>query len=515
MLTVRNLTITHEKDLRVLIQDLSFTLSGKDRLAIIGEEGDGKSTLLKAIFDPGLIGDYARVTGSIACPGEKLGYLPQEIPAACRNIPVYEYCLQHEAFQSLPPRELSALCAKLHLPVDTVYASQPLHALSGGEKVKLQLLLTLCTQPTMLLLDEPGNDLDIPTLRFLENFINTCQLPVLYISHDETLLARTATRILHLEMAYHKTTPRWTLQNVPYETYMQQRSRSIQQQEQQAQMEKRQERIRQEKLDRIYQAVDHAQDAISRADPSGGRLLKKKMKAVKSLEKRFEREKEDQTQRPNIEYAIDAAFEGDNTVPNGKTVLDFSLPELKVEWRLLAQNISLRMTGPEKIIILGENGCGKTTLLRLIADHLLSRSDLRAVYMPQRYDDVLDEEKTPVAFLHTRGDKEQLTKIRTYLGALKMTREEMEHPISQLSGGQKAKLLLLHMILEESNMLLLDEPTRNLSPLSAPVFREMITGFEGAVLCVTHDRKLMDLWPGRILQLTENGLVEADKKMWT
>ena len=509
MLSVRNVSITHEKDLRPLIDNLSFTLSGKERLAVIGEEGNGKSTLLKAIFDPDSISSYAHVTGIISAPGEKLGYLPQELPEKHRMLPVYEYCMLHDAFCALNPRALSQLCTQVRLSGQLPFSMQPLYTLSGGEKVKLQLLLLLSQEPTMLLLDEPGNDLDLGTLRFLEHFLVTCDLPVLYISHDETLLSRTASRILHLEMAYHKTTPRWTLSNTPYDTYMQNRRRALSFQEQQAQNEKRQERIRQEKFERIQQAVEHAQNAISRQDPHGGRLLKKKMKAVKSLEKRYEREKEDQTQRPNVEYAIDAAFEGDNTVPIGKTVLDLFLPELQMDGRCLSQNISLRMTGPEKVIIIGKNDCGKTTLLSHIAALLTSRKDLRAVYMPQRYEDLLDESLTPVAFLHTRGDKEQLTKVRTYLGAMKLTRDEMNHPIRDLSGGQKAKLLLLRMILQEANVLILDEPTRNLSPLSAPVFRDMITSFQGAVLCVTHDRKLMDMWPGRILYLDEKGLREA------
>ena len=509
MLSVRNLTLTHEKDLRVLIDDLSFTLSGQDRLALIGEEGNGKSTLLKAIFDARLISGYARVTGSIDTPGEKLGYLPQEIPEACRALPVYEYCMRCDAFQALSPAELNRLCAQLRMDPSLPFSPQMLQTLSGGEKIKLQLLLVLCDEPTMLLLDEPGNDLDLPTLRFLEHFLCTCHLPVLFISHDETLLSRTATGVLHLEMAYHKTTPRWTLSRTSYDTYMATRARAIAQQEQQAQNERRQERIRQEKFDRIQQAVEHAQASVSRQDPHTGRLLKKKMKAVKSLEKRFEREKEDQTQRPNVEYAIDAAFEGDNTVPAGKTVLEMHVPRLETEDRLLADNIFLRMTGPEKVIILGDNGCGKTTLLRHIAAHLTARQDLRTVYMPQRYEELLPEDHTPIQFLHTRGDKEQLTKIRTYLGAMKLTRDEMTHPIRDLSGGQKAKLLLLHMILTQANVLVLDEPTRNLSPLSAPVFREMIVSFPGAVLCVTHDRKLMDMWPGRILHLDAQGLHEA------
>lgn len=515
MLSVRNVTITHERDLRVLMENVSFTVSGRDRLALIGEEGNGKSTLLKLIYDPAMIAPYAAFTGDISANGEKMAYLAQEIPPVWRGRAVYDICVENEDFLNTPPKELSRLCAKLRLRQEACYSNQTVDMLSGGEKVKLQLLLALCSQPTMLLLDEPSNDLDIPTLRFLEEFINTCNLPVIYISHDETLLSRTATRILHLEQAYHKTTPRWTLANVPYDTYMAERAQRLRDQENQALMERREERARQEKLERIYQAVDAAQENISRQDPHGARLLKKKMKAVKSLEKRFEREREDMTQRPNVEYALDATFSGNNKLPLGKVVLSWHMDELTAGERVLSRDIALHMTGGDKVLIVGDNGCGKTTLLREIARHLLARSDLRAGYMPQRYEEMLEEDKTSIEYLHTRGDKEQLTQIRTYLGAFKFTREEMGRKIGELSGGQRAKLILLKMILEDVNVMVLDEPTRNLSPLSAPVMRRQIYDFAGAVIAVTHDRMLIRDWPGRVLQLTGTGLAEIDREKLT
>ena len=126
--------------------------------------------------------------------------------------------------------------------------------------------------------------------------------------------------------------------------------------------------------------------------------------------------------------------------------------------------------------------------------------------MPQNYEDLLNLRISPVEFLDDSGDKSRRTQIRTYLGALKYTADEMDHPIAELSGGQKAKVLLLKMSLSNANVLILDEPTRNFSPLSGPVIRRMISGFPGAVISISHDRKFIEEVCTKVYRLTEKGL---------
>ncbi len=116
-------------------------------------------------------------------------------------------------------------------------------------------------------------------------------------------------------------------------------------------------------------------------------------------------------------------------------------------------------------------------------------------------------EKTPVDFLDTTGYQEDRTKIRTYLGSLKYTASEMEHPVRELSGGQKAKVLLLKLSLSKANVLILDEPTRNFSPLSGPVIRQMLKEFRGAVISISHDRKYIDEVCDKVYRMTEVGLI--------
>jgi ATPase subunit of ABC transporter with duplicated ATPase domains len=173
---------------------------------------------------------------------------------------------------------------------------------------------------------------------------------------------------------------------------------------------------------------------------------------------------------------------------------------------VLARGVELMVRGPEKICIVGRNGCGKTTLIRVIADELLRRGDLRAEYMPQNYAEQLDMDRTPVENICRRGDAEERTMVRTFLGALRFTTSEMEHPVRDLSGGQQAKVFLLRMNTSGSNVLLLDEPTRNFSPLSGPVIRRMLKSFPGAVISVSHDRRFIDEVCDKVYELGENGL---------
>ncbi len=502
---IENLTILHKKDGREMIRGLSLTLNPGDRAALIGEEGDGKSTLLKLLYDETLVEGYAEWTGKIRKEGERIAYLAQELSPEETGLTVDAWLMKQGA-----KREKTAKALRdPGLILSKELGARKLSSLSGGEKVRLRLAALEAGEPDVWLLDEPSNDLDLETLAELEKFLLRLREPVLFVSHDRWLLERTANRVVHVESVKRRTESRVTVSGEGYGDYVASREEAFEREERISRKEHEEFRAKKERWDKIYRQVDTAQakDAHAGGDHVG-RLLKKKMHAVKSMGRRLEKEEAALTHRPEKEEAIVAKFRPESAIPQGKRVLEFSLPELSAGEKLLARDIFLRITGPERVAIVGKNGAGKTTLIRLIAREAALRRDIRAAYMPQDYRELLGAEKDPVSFLAKTGDREEITRLRTYLGGMRYTAEEMSHPVEELSGGQKAKLILLKMMEDRANFLILDEPTRNLSPLSGPVIAGLLRDFPGAILLTSHDRAFLEEVPTRILELTGEGLRE-------
>ena len=496
MLEIKDLSIIVNH--KYIIKDLSLTLNQKDKLAIIGEEGNGKSTLLKAILG---ICDYAEVDGIINLKGNRIGYLEQSISNKYLKKTVYEYLFQSDEDYY---DKISDFYRYLEVfQFSDSILNERVENLSGGEKVKVSILRLLLEDDDILLLDEPTNDLDIETLEWLENFINYTDKPIIYVSHDETLLSHTANMILHLEQINHKTDCRHTLLRSDYDSYVENRLRSIEKQTQVARSERRNYEKQQEKLKQVMQKVEHQQNTITRRDPHGGRLLKKKMHALKSQEKKLM--STSLTEIPDVEEEIHFFFEKVE-LPRTKVVLKLDIDELKIKEKVLARNVKLEVIGNEHLCIIGKNGVGKSTLMKKIYKELKQREDIKLGYMPQTYDDVLDGDMLVLEFIAPSGNIEDVTKARTMLGNMKFTSDEMTGKIKNLSNGTKAKLLLMKLVLEKCNVLLLDEPTRNVSPLSNPMIRKVLKEYQGAIISISHDRKYMEEVVDTLYVLTKDGL---------
>jgi len=228
MLTLKHITIKTNKD-RILIEDLDLTLIKGDRLAIIGEEGNGKSTLCKQIVDPTLIDPSFSIEGKVEKDHVRIGYLPQILDQQDLNGSVARFLLgtsnDHPDYEN--QADVKQWLSKLHVSLPQECWEDALSRFSGGERIKIQIAKLMASQPDLLVLDEPTNDLDLSTLRWLENFILSTPQPILFVSHDEMLLRHCANRILHLEQTLRKTVPLWTLESLSYGDYLEKRQTSL------------------------------------------------------------------------------------------------------------------------------------------------------------------------------------------------------------------------------------------------------------------------------------------------
>ncbi|MDD3027299.1 MAG: ATP-binding cassette domain-containing protein [Erysipelotrichaceae bacterium] len=489
MLTIKNLSIYIDRDLRLLLEGFSFSLNPGDKAVLIGEEGNGKSTIIKAIFNQETIQSYASIRGTIDKSKEIIGYLPQQLDTCFKDISTDDYLEKMVGFENLDYALAYQLLEEFKLEDYFFGTPVMMGQLSGGELVKFLLLVELLKKPTLLLLDEPSNDLDYGAVLWLEKFISTTPLPVLFISHDLSLISNCANVIIHLEQLKNKSTPKHTISRMAYDSYVEQYHHNLERQDQQAKKQKEEYQRRFDRYNQVYQRVNHELNSVSRQLPGVAKNLKDKMHSVKAQGKRLEKQKAGLIKKPDYEQAIEISFPP-VAIPQTKVVLDFATASLNAGERVLATDLKLVVTGPRKIAIVGKNGSGKTTLLREIR-HDLEQGMLEVGYMPQNYLETMDHRLTPVEFVASTKTKDLQTQVRTFLGSSNFTREEMLRPIGELSGGQKAKLFFLKMIFSKAQVLLLDEPTRNLSPLSSRALIEALKQYQGAVIAISHDRTFL------------------------
>lgn len=509
MFYIKDLNIYIKKDLRKLIENFSFSMEEGDKLALIGEEGNGKSTLLKAIFNREMIESYADFNGEINKSKEVIAYLSQEANKEELEKTMTEYLLSKVDYDDIDYNLAYRLNDEFELEDHLFDNSKTLESLSGGERVKFMLLCELLKNPTILLLDEPSNDLDIESVLWIEKFIKNCKEKVIFASHDEELIRNCSNVIIHFEQIKGKSELRYNISRMSYDEYIKDRDNRIKTQIKNANKDEEQYNKQMDRFRKINQNVENDLRSVSRQDPVSAKNLKDKMRSVKSMGKRFEKEKENMTERPDFEDNVLVKFK-DVKISNSKQILDLYLEKLSVGDKELSSDIELKVFGPQKIVIVGKNGAGKTSLLKEILGDL-EKNKVKYSYMPQNYLEELDSSITPTEYLSVDGSKEELTRARTYLGSMNFTREEMFHPIENLSGGQKAKLFFVKIIFDKTNLLILDEPSRNLSPLSAPEIRRELKNFGGCIISVSHDRKYIEEVCDEVFYLDKSGLKKIDK----
>ena len=219
MIKINHLTITQNKDLRDLVSDLSMTIQDGEKVAIIGEEGNGKSTLLRALMGEALP-DFT-IKGDIQSDLQSLAYIPQKLAEDLKKKTLHDYFFLDSA--DLDYSILYRLAEELHFDSDRFASDQEIGSLSGGEALKVQLIHELAKPFEILFLDEPSNDLDLETIDWLKGQIQKTRQTVIFISHDEDFLSQTADTIVHLRLVKHRKEAETLVEHLDYDRYSEQR----------------------------------------------------------------------------------------------------------------------------------------------------------------------------------------------------------------------------------------------------------------------------------------------------
>ena len=504
MIKINHLTITQNKDLRDLVSNLTMTIQDGEKVAIIGEEGNGKSTLLRALMGESLP-DFT-IKGDIHSDLQSQAYIPQKLAEDLKERSLHDYFFLDPA--ELDYSILYRLAEELHFDSDRFASDQDIGSLSGGEALKIQLIHELAKPFEILFLDEPSNDLDLETVDWLKNQIRKIRQTVIFISHDEDFLSQTANTIVHLRLVKHRKEAETLVEHLDYDRYSEQKKANFARQSQQAANDQRAYDKTMEKHRRVKQNVETA--LRNTKNDVAGRLLAKKMKNVLSQEKRYEKAAQSMTQRPLEEEQIQLFFSDIQPLAASKVLIRLEKEKLSIGERVLVQGLQLTIRGQDKIGIIGPNGIGKSTLLAKLQQLLSAKREISLGFMPQDYHKKLQLDLSPVAYLSKTGEKEELQKIQSHLASLNFSYPEMQNQIRSLSGGQQGKLLLLELVLRKPNFLLLDEPTRNFSPTSQPEIRKLFTSYPGGLITVSHDRRFLKEVCTSLYRLTENGLEVVD-----
>lgn len=501
MLSIKQLVIKDYQHNLVLVDNLSFTLNKNDKIAIIGNEGSGKSTLLSVIKGERL--PYVTISGEIIKP-DVIAYLDQNIETKWLGYKVEDYLsfdLPNQIYTYYAV--ISKICEQFSLHYNAIKDRQ-INTFSGGEKVKIGLIKCLIQNPDLLLLDEPSNDLDFATLQFLEAFLIKTEIPTLFISHDQRLLENVCNGIIHLQHIHKKTKAKTHFLRIDYQTYKEHYFSKYESDLMVARKQRSDYKKKMDKFRQIYQKVEYQQDQAVR-DPALARLLKKKIHSLKSQEKRYIKEKERFTEIPEKEEPMHIFFDQEKKKYTNKVLLDIQIKDFKLPNQKIINEISLSLKGNDKIVIIGDNGIGKTTLMRYIYKYL-SQQQVKVGYISQNYLDVLNPNKNVVEHLLEKQNAYNESKVRQILGTLGLKKEEMTYQIKNISEGTKLKVLLLELTANDYDVLLLDEPTRNISPVNQDEMYELFLSFKGAIIAVTHDRKFIESVFDEVYELTHTGL---------
>ncbi|MBQ2735172.1 MAG: ABC-F family ATP-binding cassette domain-containing protein [Clostridia bacterium] len=506
-----------------ILEKVSFSLEETDKLGIIGVNGCGKSTLFRLI-----LGEQEATEGSVfLSKGKTVGVLTQDGAFDCgdgketvleRMYQAFPHLLAAEArLAELEPQlkngdvgviraytdlheryvaqgglEFRGRCASIlqKLGFDHAACAQTVATLSGGQRTRLALAVELSREPDILLLDEPTNHLDIATLAWLESFLVSYPKCVMVISHDRYFLDRVTNKTLAIE--HHRA----KLYSGGYTKSMEQRriDREIAEKHWKNQQK---EIARQEAYIAQQRAWNRERNIV--AAESRQKMLDKMVK--------LERPKD-------APQAIRMRFS--EALASGNDVLSVRGLSMQFPSRPLFSNLSFLIKRGERVLVIGPNGCGKSTLIKLILGKLSASSGIIELgyhveigYYDQENQN-LSPDNTVLDELWNAYPQMTETEVRNTLGLFRFTGESVFKLVSVLSGGERARLTLAKLILSRVNLLVLDEPTNHLDIDSREALEQALSQFDGTIITVSHDRYLIDKLATRILELKPGSAFAGD-----
>ena len=506
MISLNNITVAFGSF--TLLDDVSFHISDGDKIGLVGKNGAGKSTLMKLIT-----GEQAPTSGSVALPsGIRIGYLPQ-IMEHHRGRTVLEEVLT--VFDSIHEMEremeritaqlgersdyesasYAALIARLNelndaLALDSgesprARAQKVLSGLgfredelerktetfSQGWNMRIELAKILLASPDVLLLDEPTNHLDIESIEWFEDYLKAFRGSVLLVSHDRKFLDNVTGRTVEILLGHIHD------YKVPYSQYVE---------------------LRKERLAQQTAAYENQQRMIEKTEDFINRFRYKPTKSnqvqsrIKALEK-LERIEIDETDNARLTLKFPPAQRAGDVVFKG-TDLTVGYPQ-----KVVFRDANVEIKRGEKVALIGRNGEGKTTLMRVIMGELEPMEGEARVghnvsigYYAQNQEEVLDPSETVFGTLDRIAVGDVRTRLRDILGAFLFKGEDIDKRVSVLSGGERARLGMAKLMLSSHNVLALDEPTNHMDIRSKDVLKQALMAFDGTLIVVSHDRDFLD-----------------------
>lgn len=511
--------------INTILEDISLTINKGDRIGIIGDNGAGKTTLLSI-----LACTLSCDEGEIFLPAHlSVGYLRQQDDFESNNT-IYEQMLSifsdlmimedeihslseeiarctskgenpHQLLQSYDQlttyfknhngygyqSEIRGILYSMGFPESSF--SKKISSLSGGERTRLALASLLLKTPDLLLLDEPTNHLDIGTLKWLEQYLKLYTGTLVVISHDRYFLDQTVNRIFEIE---HRHIYKYSGN---YSSYLEKK------------------RLRMEKELNLYEQqqreIKRQEDMILRFKQHGTEKLAKRAKSREKRLNHIEKSNRPPGTSPRIKMKFKENFvSGHDVVYASDLSKSFQDENGK---RQLFKNLEFDIKRGERICIVGPNGIGKTTLLKIIMGLIPPDTgfvrlghNVEFAYYEQRQ--ALLKGGTVIDELHSSYRLYDETTLRNILGRFLFRNEDVFKDIKDLSGGEKARIALLKIILSGANLLIMDEPTNHLDIASKEAFEDAIQDFPGTVIMVSHDRYLLNKIPTQIFELTEDGI---------